>query len=277
MNGEESEEMVARLLFFDILTAGEISNVLRFLSDSPRAEKWVNYIELADLIRMYGLPERVAESFCALVVWCNLHEEAQKQVEFISAKFPNIRKLVLWVGRDATRIWINKLGGNIEALHSYAFSVDIAEYCPNLRHLYLFDMDEDLAGAKFWETVGERLETLEVYHPMDTTNVIEFVEKFCRKIKRLKLSGRNVTVREAISKCIASYGNQIEQVYLHFLTENQLLRVKNACPKARIELVTTDFLLAQTVRIVGGELEETTVYKQAFRNNCKRNWRIGRI
>jgi len=271
MNGVESKKMQARALYFDIIPDGAIYNVVRFLSDSPRAEKWVNYIDLADISGLYGvkgelgkfmltlctalllvgakpdiflpsrgepeaairchveylldlcLPERVAESFSTLVVSYDVIEEvARSHVDLISVKLPNIRKLVLRFASPAVGVWIKKLGPNIESLSLLIFSVDIAKYCPHLQHLYLFNLSECGSIVKAWENVGENLETLSVLTATDAINVIEFVEKFCSKIKRLELSGTDDDVREAISKCIASYGNQLERVRLDYLTENQL-------------------------------------------------------
>jgi len=309
MNVEESKEMAARMLYFDILPENAISNIVRFLSTSPRAEKWANYINLADISGLYdvkgylgtflltlcnalrlgdenvssflslddiepaeaigcepeyildsSLPERAAKSFRTLIVRHNgVSEDVRSHIDFISEKFPNIRKLLVgFVMTD--RVWIKKFGPKLESLDCRILSSDIPKYCPHLRHLYLYSMRRYDSDMEFWEKSGEKLETLEVERPVNTIDVIGFVEKFCRKIKRLGLSGANESVQQAISKCVASYGNQLESVRLKFLTENELLRVKRACPKTRIELVTNTFLMAQTLKIVGSELEEVSVH-----------------
>jgi len=55
MNDEEYEEMAARLLYFDILPENAISNVVRFLSEAPRAETWADYIDLVDISGLYDV------------------------------------------------------------------------------------------------------------------------------------------------------------------------------------------------------------------------------
>jgi len=203
-----------------------------------------------------SLPKRVAESFRTLVVRNNV---SAKRADLISRKFPNIRQLFLGSEFGTERVWIQELGRNVEFLRCPGFSADIANYCPHLRHLDLYRLNAYWPAVKSLERVGEKLETLEVTFDTDAKYAIELVEKFCRKIKRLEISGQNDPVREAITKCIVSYGNQLERIRLDSLTENQLLRVKNACPKARINLKSYDCDLPQAVKIVGSELEEVTV------------------
>jgi len=203
-----------------------------------------------------SLPEHFGESLRALTVHGDVSE---RHVDFNSLKFPNLRELKLDANIDAKLVWLLVLGRNIESLYCGGFSYDIAKYCPQLRHLYLFDMHWDDYDMIPWDKVGEKLETLSVYVPLDDIDIIQFVEERFYMIKRLELSGNNHAAREAISKCIATYGNHLERVRLDSLTESQLLRIKSACPKARIELITKKVLLAQSLKIVGGELEEVTV------------------
>jgi len=159
MNEEKAEESVARSLYFDIVPENAIANVVRFLSESPRAEKWANNIDLAKILGLYHLkgelgafmftlsttlrlnsanitglsssesepaksiggepeylldssiPERVAESFCTLVIGYDVvYEVAKRHVEFISGKFPNIRELILECMEGSEQFWIKKLG-----------------------------------------------------------------------------------------------------------------------------------------------------------------------
>jgi len=311
-NDEQSEEIPALSLYFDTLNENEICNVVRFLSESPRAENWRNCIDLSDILGLYeaegklgtfmltlctalrlssrnisfyglfrgeteeaircepesllhlSLPERVAESFCTLFVRYDVPDEldeyvADEIVDCISENFPNIRELHLDVGLTEGD-WIRELGQRIESLYCDDFLMDVAKCCPNLRHLYLYDIVGHKYDVKSWEKSLENLETFCVLRATQSIDVIEFVEKFCRKIKRLELDGGGDEVQEALSKCISSYGNQLERVRLHSMTESQLLRIKSACPNARIELIIYEELLAQSVKIIGCELVKVAVY-----------------
>lgn len=154
-------------------------------------------------------------------------------------------------------IWVEKLGANIETLRSLSFE-GVPKYCPKIRHLYLGEIELDEPDAKFWETVGENLETLSIEVDVEL-NQVKNIDKYCRKIKCLQIRGYNATIRYAISKCAASYGGQLQRVQLIASTENQVLRVKSACPNARIELFNDISRLVATPMIAGSCLEEATV------------------
>jgi len=121
------------------------------------------------------------------------------------------------------------------------------------------------------------LEWLSIDNPIPfyRIEIVGFVEKFCRQIKRLEITGADDTVRESISKCIISYGTQLERVLLHLLTEEKLLRIKSACPQTRIELYIDDTHLAETVeavQIVGSELEIVHVRYPSEKAEKQEDW-----
>lgn len=214
-----------------------------------------------------SLPDRFGESFHTLIseVSGETSEITAKLVAFISARFPHIRSLDMRRNWNGDYIWIENLGSSIETIRSDRYDYErIAKYCPRLKHLYLYRMTWPVdCKVNLWEKACENLETLSVLDLSLEVNAVEAVEKYCRKIKHLELRGSYDGIQDAISKCVASYGSQLQSVRLGLsFSEIYLLRVKSACPKTRVSLITSDLGLAKATKIFGSEFEEAVVYVQ---------------
>lgn len=136
----------------------------------------------------------VGESFHTLIVEFPATRRALIQVRdgFLAERFPNISSLILNAGEDQNSYCIEELGANIESLSCIGGKPDsrIVTCCPHMRHLYLRRMDAcGYTDMKFWEKVGAKLETLVI--SATTVKEISAIEKYCRKIRHLELSGRN--------------------------------------------------------------------------------------
>lgn len=245
-NDAEQKEIPTCLLYFDLIPENAIDNIVNWLSGSSRARNWISCITLEKISGLYNvkgelgalLQDRftslyfhdeeatgsqreylfkislnvpIGESFHTLIVdnSGSSLEVVRNQAHFISARFSKIRSLIFYRGSTyEERVWIENLGENLTSLDCNYDHRSIAIHCTNLKHLYLRGMI--LGGystMKFWETVGEHLEMLSVYAPVETMKHIEAIEKYCRKIKQLELHAYCDAVSDAISKCIASYGD----------------------------------------------------------------------
>jgi len=293
MNVEESGQALAHLLYFDTLPPELIRNIVRFLSKLPRTEKWATYLYYIDVSGLYSVTGELGKfmlSLCTALrverkpftftlslksepteaVGCTLedlfdlsfpqsftdsirildirYKLTAEEFKLLSEKFPNIEELEL--SKDDRK----------ESSISDDNSTSIGNIWPNLHHLYLYDLEMYRWDEKTWENLGKNLRTLSVKNAEITTDIIAFVRKSCQELKRLELSGNDEDTREEITKCIVSSGIQLDHVRLFMLADEQLLRVKTACPKARFELVTSELLLQQSVKTVGNELEAVEVY-----------------
>jgi len=289
-----SGQKATSALFFDILPPNTITNVIRFRSESPRAEKWRNYIYLNDIAELYGvdgelgvsmnglcnalhicectgahdyspldgapkeaircnpealkdliyrLPKHTFGSFSTLVVRDVGDGRLGELAGTVATHLPSIRELVLMdLGTLREIIWINKVGAHVESLRCRRCYMIVPLHCPLLRQIYLESMPLTLREPTLWKSLGGALETLVIYTRISATIDITGISKYCRKINRLEMTGNNDGVRDAISK-----------------TESQVRRVKDACPRTRVVLVTTETLLGPSLNIVGSELEEVGV------------------
>jgi len=223
------------------------------------------------------VPNEFGESIRTLIVQIPFvsREAVRERADFVSTKFPNIRSLILRVNAPSERVWLKMMGthSNIKSLRTYGTEyTSIATYFPYLRHLHLYKLNTSGYSDKLnWKKVAANIETLSVCNLLTIENIdeIESVTKYCRKIKHLELSGMDEAAKDAISKCTSSYGGQLECAKLHAMSESQLLRVKRACPTARIAFSTgylgmNSSLIATTLKIGGSELKEANV---SFKND----------
>jgi len=206
-----------------------------------------------------SVPNGALQSFRLVIVEDSVDiEDIRNWTDLISEHCPHIRSLVLGCDDTMARVCLEKLGPKIESLYCNIISSGTAAHCSRLRNLYLTEMELQASDAKVWETIFGNLETLHVESPVEMY-LVDFVKKSCRKIKSLELSGKDDAVMDAISKCIAHYGFQLCHVLLHLMTEDQLLRVKIACPKTQISLSTNRLRLAPALKIAGCELKKASL------------------
>lgn len=289
VSGNEGWEMLDTSSYFDRLPENAIDNVVRFLSDSPRANNWPIHIsrnilglfevdgelgrfmsarfsgifcykgELKD-ISSFQLDkesvlscemESIEELFSSLSVPCVNsfrtfivgHGFPQKdircQIDYLSTKWPNVQSLILDCDAPEGRVWLEMFGKNLVCLRSEYFLHwrEISTFCPGLRHLYLGTVDcHGEYGYTFWKKVGKNLETLSIHVTLGGLNQISLIKEHCRGIKRLLLSGSDGEVNDEISKRIVSYGDQLVGAELTFMSEAQMLLVKNSCSNSRFDL-----------------------------------------
>jgi len=158
------------------------------------------------------------------------------------------------------------------------FPTSIGKSCPNLKRLDVYSLHWhwDESAHEAWEKAGETLESLAVSCPLENGEVIGHIQKYCRNLKSLDLSGHE-EVANAIVRCIVSYGNQLERVTLYMCNNEQILAVKNSCPNARIGLTVLEGELDQSLKIVGNQLEKITVLPDYFSEEKTRepfNWSV---
>jgi len=206
------------------------------------------------------LPKKVTEALRVLTIHNDrVDRDVAKPIRIIHSKCNNIHELVLGFGLLEPGEWVKKLGSGLETLRCISYFCNIGKYCPNLLHLYLYYLPNYYCETEAWRQFCKKLETLSVFYPTDAIQVVKYVEKYCRKIKQLELSGQNEDVREAISKCIASYGTQLMCFRAYMFSSAQLLRVKKACPNTSVELVANGDMVERSAKIVGKELKEISV------------------
>jgi len=288
-------------LYFDILPEDSIRNIVRFLSQFPRAEQWAIYMFLTRISKFLFVKGKLGKdmlAFCTalrverepLAVTSSLRLEPPEAIgctpeelldiflpksfrdsiwaldlrykvpsehlKSFSVKFPNITQLDLGFDDRPTSSRRDDIS---TSSRNEADSAAIADYWPNLTHLYLYDPGMYKWDEKAWENIGKKLRVLEVPKPLDI-DTIDLMRKSCQNLKRLRLFGSDKAAREAITKWIVSCGNELEFVKLFMLEDEQLLRVKEACHKARFELITSESLLEQSVKTLGNAVEEVEMY-----------------
>jgi len=321
---DELDNPDASYFYFDNLPDGILANIVRLLSSSPRSTEWACYINLEDIIGIYGLAcelrrllralctslrieslatdvlppssgngevvcaprmfmkpsmdRQVSRSFRSLAVIYNVYDTetvAWPRLDIILTHLTHIRELDVSFCSDREEVWIGKLGPSLESLRCSTFLSRWARHVPRLKKLDVYDLEWTVADSEAWENLGGSLESLYIRGYVRSVDVIKFVQESCRRVKSLYIQGRNEVEREALSRCIASFRDQLQRVQLCSLTEAQLLFVKNACPKSRIVLIARyDVNLVRAVQIIGEELEEIVLVFPASSDLIHVDWSV---
>lgn len=254
-SSSEQLETEARSVYFDILPENALDNIVRFFSDSPRAENWPNhasldhiydlfdvqgelgrflfgrfsgvlvfpaYVESMDLDRTSLANEgiiacteefllKILSSFETIIVENSAYHEEPLMfnLELLLKQWPDLRCLMLVPLDFYQTYWLKILGENLDTLHvsgcSLTSMMEIAIHCVNLRVLYMEKVRwSGIDPQKFWEALGENLETISAHVCSEFGGHTHSITKHCPKIKRLELSGKD----DGIPKCIAFYGEQ---------------------------------------------------------------------
>jgi len=117
----------------------------------------------------------------------------------------------------------------------------------------------------FWCTAGPSIEVLTLncgYQSKDALDIAS-IKKFCRKVRRLRIRierGRE----EELAGLYASYGAQLEFVYVFDMPSLELEHVKSSCPKAHFDAeVRQDAFLLTTVRVLASQLVSLTYHSES--------------
>lgn len=267
----EQLEAESRSLFFDILPENTLDNIVRFFSRSPRAVNWENHTYLEDIYDLYDVEGELGGFLSGRFTGVNVIDEVQQPI-YISGPIlekeaiiastapfllklcssgrvvPSFQTLILGyllfedeerapstpvsVHEDRRRC-LEKFGESVVSLYISASLVrEIRAYCTNLRHLYLSgSMLYKTDLRMFWESVGNHLETISARDVSQPSLIADY----CPNIKHLEiLRSANPT---GVSKCIASYGEQIKTAKILISTESDLRLIQSACPNARLSII----------------------------------------
>jgi len=156
----------------------------------------------------------------------------------------------LSVGEDGDTVWTNKFGSQLEILEvSAGVPISIPEHPPALREL---TMDTYVGNWDLLRAIGGSLERLVInmmngYHGDEAGKI----KLHCPNLKSISLHNHH----PAVSRLLASYGDQLEYALLYELDEYQINDVAVACPNARFHLnIPCEDLSSPTLNLIGHRL-----------------------
>jgi len=297
-----------------------MENIVRYLSDSPRAENWSVHLEVDYIFELYSVqgqlsaflhsrftrlylhtgtlidvndlvlgkelviscriesvldwPQHLGQHFHTIIIGSSFYfsKQVYQQAGFLSNRCPNITSLYMRCDGAHGRIWVRAFGANVTKIHVETGHRlrEIAEFCPKLLEITLAKPSWcDHESEAFWRKVGKTVEKISTVFMTGGSKEIDLIETHCRKIKHANFTMINCGLNERISKCLASFGGQLEQATVQFMSKEQLERVRAACPNARLNLIIS----APDQYIEDDQLGEVEVRFKASSSNTTADWR----
>lgn len=195
----------------------------------------------------------------------------------ISQNCPNIESLYL--PSEGGRAWLERFADRLRTLKftsgSPRKSIVAIQYCSNLRVLTLKDVNKcDVARTNIWAKIGETLQVLSIKFMYSGEEQIRNIEEHCRKLKHMDVCG--LYNMAALSKCLASYENQLE--YAAILANNmnteQLRDVAKKCTRATFKLVFEEYVYEDYLRILGSQLIDVEIGRLNKRIDLSGAWNL---
>lgn len=127
---------------------------------------------------------------------------------------------------------------------SYSRKYSFPKCCPSLLELNLFPSigTTRMLDEFCWERIGSELESLVISGVFVSQDNLRRIREHCRNLRRIDMDLQD---EECYAEFTASYGRQLDFVYVHNMKENQLNRVFEGCRNARFSafISSNDLLL----------------------------------
>jgi len=171
---------------------------------------------------------------------------------------PNVTSLSIC---NSPPTWLSKFGFQLEKLECWNHSAfDISVHCRNLRELTLGASFLDFGCTNAWVQNAETLESLSISLFGKWPKHIRYIQKYCRNLRRISIRAKTKEGKSAVSKLIASYGDQLLWADVPNFDESQWNHVVSSCTKARFCVKYKEFLaVSRMLHIVGHQLEKIVI------------------
>lgn len=238
-----------------------------------------NWIEISDASIGEDVLMRGAATFKKIYVDSSFAKRVltSDMLDKLSDKCTSIESLYL--PSEGGRAWLERFGNRLRTLEftseSPRKSIVAIPYCSNIRELTLKEVSKScVARTNIWEKIGKTLEILSIKFKFSGEEQIRNIEKYCRKLKHIDICG--LYNMGALSKCLASYENQLE--YAEILSSNmnteQLRGVVAKCTKGRFKLVFEEYIDHEYLNILGKQLKNVEIGRINKRIDLRSAWNL---
>jgi len=176
---------------------------------------------------------------------------------------PNVRSLSV---KETRSLWASTFARQLEKLEVESNGIQdlFPSICPDLLELNIdtgnpfFD-----SNSIDWNNVGSKLESLRIEQMVNSQDVLKNIRKHCESLKHIDIHMTCYFSEPPlfIAEFIASYGDQLEHVHVHNMTEDQLNLIAGRCRNARfyVYICENDKLLLSATRILATRLVKISI------------------
>lgn len=174
------------------------------------------------------------ESLRTLIIGDEMYDElisGKTIVDVFHRACPNVRSLSVV---ENFGVWSSAFAVQLEKLEiaSYDPAGAIPKCCPSLLELSIPDYGNGFPNTDLidvdWESVGSKLESLTISGGLLCDEGLARIRENCNKIKRISIHSVP-RANGSIVEFIASYGDQLDFVYIKGMFANDLTRIVGTC------------------------------------------------